>query len=264
MLKRISSVLSWMKVPAALREFATAVWDDWAARMSGVFSVPITTVAALFSNSASAQAFWLILAASALLNCAYRVWAVEHVRANTLAEQMRPKVDLVFKPEQPWITTIPRARIYTAPGQFIETTSLFFHVQVSNRSPYTLAPGVRVELTNVEREENDTFVGRGFGTSLPLRWSKGIRSGFDPRDIPRLAPYLIDVVSVDAYSNKVVIKAEEQWQSDEHLFDAPGTYRLTLAAIPAEGEGTVVRLLLKWTGQWDQTTMWMDGAEAKA
>jgi hypothetical protein len=44
------------------------------------------------------------------------------------------------------------------------------------------------------------------------------------------------------------------------LFDQPGTYRLTVAAVPAEGEGQEARLILKWHGQWDQTTMQMEGA----
>src|SRR5205085_7731781 len=111
---------------------------------------------------------------------------------------------------------------------YIEARCLFFCLEVRNPTPAAQLRGVRVALTNVERLENGSWAGRGFGGSLRLRWAKDATdAAFGPRDVAHLDKFYVDVVSTDEHFNSVLIKQEMRWQSDEHLFDQPGTYRLT-------------------------------------
>lgn len=78
-----------------VREFLLVAWNDVGARMSGIFSVPFGALA-VFADSSKAQLIWALLAASALLLGAYRVWAKERDRVRELTEAMAPKLSLEF------------------------------------------------------------------------------------------------------------------------------------------------------------------------
>lgn len=77
------------------KEFAYVVWHEWAALMSGAFSVPFAALA-VFANSIYQQLIWLVAALLAAAACAYFIWREERKKVIALQERLAPKLKLQF------------------------------------------------------------------------------------------------------------------------------------------------------------------------
>ena len=245
----IIDVLAVLREAAGLRRYTAATLINGIVTAVGIGVVVITGYTLTRLDTVIVGAFVALCLLLGIL------WPF----AVTLWRERHPQIDLSFNPELPWIYEVPLANIPSKMFQsVVRKPARFFSVLAENVSPTQPLHGVHIELAAVAILRRGEFVPIGFSHGLHLQWSHigEIGSRHKPREFPPLAKYQVDIVSVDAEHNRVWIKSADQWQPDQGVFSEPGTYRLTVAASPLEGARKEIFLCLKWTGQWDQTTMW--------
>lgn len=84
----------------SIREFFRVIWFDWAALMSGIFTVPFTIVAVAVS-SGYARGIFGTMAVAAILFTAYRVWYEERRQLVENEQHLAPRLRLEFDPYLP-------------------------------------------------------------------------------------------------------------------------------------------------------------------
>lgn len=91
------------KKPAlpTIPKFLLTIWTDWGARVSGIFSVPFTYLAAV-STTAHTKTIYAVLAITGVLATIYQVWAGERralVNSCDEIEVLRGKIQQLPGPE---------------------------------------------------------------------------------------------------------------------------------------------------------------------
>jgi hypothetical protein len=167
---------------------------------------------------------------------------------------LRPALVLEFGNTAHYVTPTPEQ----GPGG--EHQAIFFRVKVTNRKP-ALAKGCRVFLTNIEQQDSTgSFVtSTDYCESLQLGWA--VRNEpFEAVDVPRGVPFFVDVISTRSidriFRPQIPLFALRYVQ----LFQTPGTYRLTIVASGDDVKPATLRLVVKWTGEWNRAEVSRVGA----
>jgi hypothetical protein len=229
-------------------------------------------VGAAWATTIGAALMYLLTAAALIamltLACAVGWLAARNAKSpKTDRSWFRSPLRLCFEPCEPYVMRIRDANTWpkgTSPAnpERVKTDTLWFRVLPVNERQSHIARGVRVFLTGVEKLTDETFVDLGIATQMQLRWAADIHQPFDPRDIRPLDKFYVDVLSVGDQHNRIFVKwpPDVGWLANETLFEKAGIYRLTIAATTADGVASEIKLGLLWSGRWDQTAMWADGA----
>ena len=181
-----------------------------------------------------------------------------------LRERLRPKLLISFEPKDPWVKWLPysQMRDHKQPGSpLVQAPSGWFRICIQCAGS-AIAHGCRVFLQNVEYAAFNTsnFEQTEYGNSQPLRWAEDQITPYAPREISPLQKSFVDVASVDPVHNVVHVKWPSEWIANEHLFDRPGEYRLTICASSEDAGSRVAQCILRWTGKWDETELRLEGA----
>ncbi len=141
----------------SVREFLRVLWSDCGTRMSGIFTVPFSICAFLFSGYA--RAIFIIMAIAAFLLTAYKVWADERLRVLGLEQHLAPLLQIEFD---------PRNQRFVLPTAAGPTPMLYIRVIARALSP--VAQNCRAFLTRISRWDGERYV-PVFQEQLPIPWS---------------------------------------------------------------------------------------------
>jgi hypothetical protein len=141
-----------------IKGFFLVIWNDWGARMSGIFTVPFT-IAALFAPS-EYRAIFAVMAILAFAITAYRIWADERRLLIGLEQHLAPRLRFEFDPQD---------------DRFVCETStidyqgiVYIRVLASPLSP--VVKNCRAFLKSVSNLNGDKYVAL-FEDPIPLPWS---------------------------------------------------------------------------------------------
>src|SRR5215472_7743257 len=147
------------------REFLRVVWLDWAALVSGVFTIPFT-IAAILLPSGYGRAISGVMAILALLATSYRIWASERRQRVLLELHLAPRLRLEFDPHQPKFLHSTLA----IPMSAGSSTFRILYVRVLARSISPVVNGCRAYLQRISQWNGAGYVPL-FEESIPLPWS---------------------------------------------------------------------------------------------
>lgn len=95
-----------------IREYASALWEDWVALMSGAASIGLAFWAAYFppQNVQAGRTLLFLCAAACFIISSYRIWRNEHEHTLALKEELKPKVSIAFFNDRPSFIAIKAIR----------------------------------------------------------------------------------------------------------------------------------------------------------
>lgn len=176
-----------------------------------------------------------------------------------LQDRLEPKVEIRFEPKNPWVVRV-RA---TTPSKTnltnsVETDAIFFRIQVLNPQPNTTVTRCVAYLANVLMlDEQGNSIPTNYGDSLRLRWAaRQPYLDFAPVNIPHGTNIYLDLFSVDAEHNTILVKWDVPLNANAQLFDRPGEYRLDVLVETENGGAVKTSIGVRWTGQWENTEAW--------
>lgn len=259
--KQLSNWVDWAKdrMPAKLHEFLKALWEDWGARMSGIFSVPFVAFAA-FSSPGLSQTIWVSLAILSLATCVYRLWISEHEKVLRYAELIRPKLECALDPKDPGCVrrdTIINVPIISPAGNlaFGQINATYFRLRASASNMATVK-GCQATLTRITRDSVPVMQGE----NIPLPFAHSETAG---RQVNALIPEYIDLIAITA-DNQVRIASQGLVVPNsirpDQLFTEIGHYRFRVVIACEDGPPIEVEPVLNWTGNRESSSFSDTGA----
>jgi hypothetical protein len=168
-----------------IKGFFLVIWNDWGARMSGIFTVPFT-IAALFAPS-EYRAIFAVMAILAFAITAYRVWADERRLLIGLEQHLAPRLRFEFDPQD---------------DRFVCETSMFdyteiVYIRVLARPLSPVVKNCRGFLKSVSQladsgEKYDSV----FEDPIPLPWSYENPNQVLPKELNQSVDSFLDVAWV--------------------------------------------------------------------
>jgi hypothetical protein len=168
-----------------IKGFFLVIWNDWGARMSGIFTVPFT-IAALFAPS-EYRAIFAVMAILAFGITAYRVWADERRLLIGLEQHLAPRLRFEFDPRH---------------DRFVCETSMFDHteivyIRVLARPLSPVVKNCRGFLKRVSQlADGGEIYNSVFEDPIPLPWSYENPNAILPKELNQSVDSFLDVAWV--------------------------------------------------------------------
>ena len=147
--------------PSSLSQFLLALWANWGALVSGLFSVPFAAFA-LF-DWLSGRLIWAIMASMAFLIASFLVWKKERDRVVALEGAAKPNIRLWFEESDEFRKpVIHRDGKHSWPGISIRVCAEGIGDAVANCQPW---------VTRIEQETPEGFKKIAPSESIKLPWA---------------------------------------------------------------------------------------------
>jgi hypothetical protein len=164
-----------------IKHFSLVIWYDWGALVSGLFTVPFTVAAFIFP-SGYGRAVSSVMAVSAFLVTAYRVWADERRQLVELEGHLAPRLRLEFDPNQPKFVSVTPTQ-----GGFD-----LLYVRVLARALSPTVNNCRGYLQRVSQWDGERYV-MLFDETFLLPWSYENPQSVQPKQLNHDADAFLDV-----------------------------------------------------------------------
>jgi hypothetical protein len=164
----------------------------------------------------------------------------------------QPKLELHFGNASHFMTRTPEIA-----GQ-AKYEAIYVRVKVLNNKS-ALAKSCRAYLVNIERKgPSGSFVATEYCEALQLGWAVHGEQAFSAVDLPTGVPFYVDVLSTRPTSPAFKPHVRLVPMRYEPLFSTPGTYRFTILASGDEVKPVMLRLVFKWSGDWEHFDVSLD------
>src|SRR5260370_1185054 len=141
-----------------IKGFFLVIWNDWGARMSGIFTVPFTILTIAFSGYA--RGLFGAMAIFAFLITAYRIWADERMRLVVLEQHFAPRLRIEFDPQ---------AAKFVLPTRTTGGINMRY-IRVIVRALSPVVRDCRAYLERISYWDGETYIPL-FDEQLPMPWS---------------------------------------------------------------------------------------------
>lgn len=178
-----------------------------------------------------------------------------------LEEGMLSKLELSFDFKEPWFIKLPTSNIPNpATGELINAPSWWVRIKIQNTSQFNVVDGCKAFLKEVEFsiDGQSDYEPTEYGDSLELRWAADEASPFGNHQISYAENRFIDIFSTDPVYNAILVKWNIDLIAHTRLFERQGFYRLTVVARSQNSGIATIKLVVQWTGVWDQVTVRVD------
>ncbi len=185
------------------------------------------------------------------------IWSIPALvrKVSKLQEQIEPQVSIRFEPRDPWVRPSPaNTPSQDDPNFIVRTDSIFVRVQVETIKSDTIARGCQAYLTDVLfKNDQGEFEETNYVDTLRLAWSARPHADwFQKKDIASNTRTFVDLFSVDAVHNKILVKWDQDLLAHQNLFVRPGDYRFDVLVTADLGSPVFAKIGVTWTGKWDE------------
>lgn len=183
------------------------------------------------------------------------LWTEDQEKIKELSKELAPGIELSYKQESPWLCKLGSSNI---PDPFkadyiLDSPSWWYRVQIKNLSTSNIARQCQVFISDIEySKEGLDYEESDFGGSLTLRWANESANPFGIKDISSAERIFVDILSVDPIYKEILIKWQDKWIAYKDIFKRTGFYRLTVGAKSENAGSSIIKLIVKWTGKWDE------------
>lgn len=239
---------------------AGGVWDIY---REGGWGLTIAVSGIVVGLLAIAIIFFSIFVVTAI-SAPYALWIMQNKEIEDLVDQITPKLRIRYLNEDSFLHNTKLSHFDKNGNLIGRTNARFLHVE-----PYTEGgpvTGCRGYLRDVEvLDDNNQWQTSLFSSAedLPLKWSGHGGDDFAPRTIRRRMHQHLDVVvgldGTGSFHPCTYNMAWPAWISE--LGGYPAKYRLTVAVVPDQGVESTIKLVLTWTGKWNEMEARVDEAQ---
>lgn len=223
----------------------------------------IAVVISVFGGQWSKEIWpaWVWLALTVVVFVLVIVFGITR-RAYFLETEREPKLEILFKAEDPWVKYTP-ANIpsKTNTNMTLLGESVFVRFQVKNPKNNTIVKGCRAYLRNIEFFADGEFVSTSFSDTQSIRWASRSDGGLGNLDIPYCGSFFVDLFSVDDHHHTVFIKWETNLLVNKNIFDKVGVYRFSVFVTSEDGVQTNSKLIFRWGMLFDDIEVALEGTD---
>jgi hypothetical protein len=232
-------------------EFFRAIWQDWAALMSGAFSVPFSALA-VFSDSSLSKLIWGATALSALIIMLFLIWAKERKRIVLLETRLHPNFAISFNQEKGGIVPAKERTELHSMGAYggirtvagPEYNASYIRICVTATSEMSVKQ-CQAFIIALEKQNRP---GEAF---IHINLPEPARLETEPFEVFPNIPRMVDFLKASEHDNKLIRTG--YWSHLlANVFDDEATYRFTIAVNGDRITSKPIKIDLVWRGAWDR------------